>query len=246
MFVFCFIINFFFFASFLSHRNLKKKKTQPLFLGVVARSYIGGALIGLGEWVIRRLPLASAVFSAAKQISAAITPPPPAAGAGGGGGGDGGNGGGVGGSFRECVLIRNPRFGNYMLGFVTGATTIRGVPGAPAAGGGGGGSLRVSATTATSAAATSASTQEGLDGSLRGGKALTTTAAAGSPSPPSTAAEDLDLVAVYASSNHLVFGDVFLVPRSEVIRTSLSVREGIEAIVSMGMALPRELVALPH
>ena len=30
----------------------------------------------------------------------------------------------------------------------------------------------------------------------------------------------------------------------EVIRTNLSVREGIEIIVSMGMALPKELVAL--
>jgi len=33
-------------------------------------------------------------------------------------------------------------------------------------------------------------------------------------------------------------------PRQEVIRTNLSVREGIEIIVSMGMALPKELVAL--
>ena len=30
----------------------------------------------------------------------------------------------------------------------------------------------------------------------------------------------------------------------EIIRTNLSVREGIEIIVSMGMALPKELVAL--
>lgn len=30
----------------------------------------------------------------------------------------------------------------------------------------------------------------------------------------------------------------------EVIRTNLSVREGIEIIVSMGMALPKELVEL--
>jgi len=208
--------------SLSSHE--KKSATNYDILGVVARSYIGGALIGLGEWVIRRLPLASAVFSAAKQISAAITPPPVA---GAGTGADGGNGaGGVGGSFRECVLIKNPRLGNYMLGFVTGATTIRGVP-APAIAGG---SLKVSATT------TGATSPEGLDGGsgLRGGKVIT------------TSSTDLDLVAVYASSNHLVFGDVFLVPRSEIIRTNLSVREGIEAIVSMGMALPRELVALPH
>lgn len=219
---------------FHSHTQQQKKL---LFLGVVARSYIGGALINLGEWVIRRLPLASAVFSAAKQISAAITPPPASSsgsggGAGGGVDGHGGNGGGVGGSFRECVLVKNPRLGNYMLGFVTGATTLRGV----AAVGGGGGSLKVSATTATTP-------QEGLDGS---GSSSSLVRGAAAAAKASSSSSDLDLVAVYASSNHLVFGDVFLVPRSEVIRTSLSVREGIEVIVSMGMALPRELVALPH
>jgi len=80
--------------------------TSMLFIfatGVVASSYVGGALISLGEWVIRRLPLVKHVFSAAKQISAAISP----------GGVEGENG--VGGSFRECVLVKNPRLGNYML-----------------------------------------------------------------------------------------------------------------------------------
>jgi len=167
--------------------------TSMLFIlatGVVASSYVGGALISLGEWVIRRLPLVKHVFSAAKQISAAISPS----------GVEGGEHGVGGGSFRECVLVKNPRLGNFMLAFVTGATRLRG--------------------------------------------AASDAAAAGSQAEGGSKERDLDLVAVYAATNHFVFGDVFLVPRSEVIRTNLSVREGIEIIVSMGMALPKELVAL--
>ena len=167
--------------------------TSMLFIlatGVVASSYVGGALISLGEWVIRRLPLVKHVFSAAKQISAAISPS----------GVEGGEHGVGGGSFRECVLVKNPRLGNFMLAFVTGATRLRG--------------------------------------------AASDAAAAGSQAEGGSKERDLDLVAVYAATNHFVFGDVFLVPRSEVIRTNLSVREGIEIIVSMGMALPKELVAM--
>ena len=223
--------------------------TSMLFIfatGVVASSYVGGALISLGEWVIRRLPLVKHVFSAAKQISAAISPS----------GAEGGENGGVGGSFRECVLVKNPRLGNFMLGFVTGATRVRIESSSPS-----------------------------------GGAPPPAAAAADDGTAKKELPRDLDLVAVYAATNHFVFGDVFLVPRSvrslllllpfffpgdaerekgreragkkkthprplpkkmtpknensqEIIRTNLSVREGIEIIVSMGMALPKELVAL--
>ena len=143
--------------------------TSMLFIfatGVVASSYVGGALISLGEWVIRRLPLVKHVFSAAKQISAAISP------SGVEGGGESGVGGG---SFRECVLVKNPRLGNFMLAFVTGATRLRGAPLEPPY---------------------SSSSSGGPEGTAAGKE------------------RDLDLVAVYAATNHFVFGDVFLVPRS--------------------------------
>lgn len=138
--------------------------TSMLFIfatGVVASSYVGGALISLGEMVIRKLPLVKHVFSAAKQISAAISPS----------GVEGGENGVGGGSFRECVLVKNPRLGNFMLAFVTGATRLRGAP----------------------------------------------FESCGSPDGTSKE-RDLDLVAVYAATNHFVFGDVFLVPRSVSFR----------------------------
>ncbi|KAL8129673.1 hypothetical protein V2J09_018828 [Rumex salicifolius] len=53
-----------------------------------------------------------------------------------------------------------------------------------------------------------------------------------------------DLCCVYVPTNHLYIGDIFLVNSKEVIRPNLSVREGIEIVVSGGMSMPQALSAL--
>ena len=86
-------------------------------VGLLASSWVGTFALGVGEWVIRKLPLARHIYGAAKQVSAALRPAE----------------GGAAGSFRECVLVKHPRLGSYMVGFVTGTTTLTGVGGGGAA-----------------------------------------------------------------------------------------------------------------
>ncbi|GFP86920.1 hypothetical protein PHJA_000835800 [Phtheirospermum japonicum] len=50
---------------------------------------------------------------------------------------------------------------------------------------------------------------------------------------------DEELCSVYVPTNHLYIGDVFLVNSTEIIRPNLSIREGIEIIVSVGMSMPQ-------
>jgi len=50
-----------------------------------------------------------------------------------------------------------------------------------------------------------------------------------------------ELCCVYFPTNHLYIGDVFLVNSNDVIRPNLSVREGIEIVVSGGMSMPQIL-----
>uniref|UniRef100_A0A7N0ZSS1 Uncharacterized protein n=1 Tax=Kalanchoe fedtschenkoi TaxID=63787 RepID=A0A7N0ZSS1_KALFE len=52
------------------------------------------------------------------------------------------------------------------------------------------------------------------------------------------------LCCVYVPTNHLYIGDIFLVNSAEVIRPNLSVREGIEIVVSGGMSMPQILSTL--
>ncbi|KAL8243002.1 hypothetical protein R6Q59_013304 [Mikania micrantha] len=49
------------------------------------------------------------------------------------------------------------------------------------------------------------------------------------------------LYSVYVPTNHLYIGDIFLVNSKDVIRPNLSVREGIEIVVSGGMSMPQVL-----
>lgn len=42
--------------------------------GVFASSWIGAALVGLGEYIIRKLPLVKHIYNAAKQVSGAVSP----------------------------------------------------------------------------------------------------------------------------------------------------------------------------
>ncbi|KAK7314455.1 hypothetical protein VNO77_32979 [Canavalia gladiata] len=52
---------------------------------------------------------------------------------------------------------------------------------------------------------------------------------------------DEELCCVYVPTNHLYIGDIFLVNTNDVIRPNLSVREGIEIVVSGGMSMPQIL-----
>ena len=76
--------------------------------GVFVSSYLGGLLLSLGEWIIKKLPLVKHVYSAAKQVSAAVNPSNETAQ-----------------SFRACVSIRQPRHGEFAFGFITGQTTLQ-------------------------------------------------------------------------------------------------------------------------
>ncbi|KAJ0673529.1 hypothetical protein HanLR1_Chr12g0430191 [Helianthus annuus] len=49
------------------------------------------------------------------------------------------------------------------------------------------------------------------------------------------------LYSVYVPTNHLYIGDIFLVNSKDVVRPNLSVREGIEIVVSGGMSMPQVL-----
>ncbi|CAI0390034.1 unnamed protein product, partial [Linum tenue] len=57
-------------------------------------------------------------------------------------------------------------------------------------------------------------------------------------------AGDEELCCVYVPTNHLYIGDIFLVSTKDVIRPNLSVREGIEIVVSGGMSMPQILSTL--
>eukprot|EP00955_Chlamydomonas_euryale_P024111 254243-Chlamydomonas_euryale.AAC.2 len=54
---------------------------------------------------------------------------------------------------------------------------------------------------------------------------------------------DLHLLSVYVPTNHVYIGDIFMMEEKDVIHTQLSVREGLELVVSVGMGLPEALVA---
>ncbi|KAK8566854.1 hypothetical protein V6N13_002536 [Hibiscus sabdariffa] len=53
-----------------------------------------------------------------------------------------------------------------------------------------------------------------------------------------------ELCCVYVPTNHLYIGDIFLISTKDVIRPNLSVREGIEIVVSGGMSMPQVLSTL--
>lgn len=53
-----------------------------------------------------------------------------------------------------------------------------------------------------------------------------------------------ELVSVFIPTNHLYLGDVILVPQDEMIRTGLSIEEGIRIVLSAGTAAPRHITPL--
>ena len=121
--------------------------------------------------VLLKIPFASSVYSASKQVSVAIHPSSDSA------------------AFREFVVVRHPRKGEYAFGFITGEVSLEDAP------------------------------PEQLRGTrTEGGRAA--------------------LCTVYVPTNHVYVGDVFLLSPDDIIRTNISVSEGLEIVVSMGMSCP--------
>ena len=67
--------------------------------------------------------------------------------------------------------------------------------------------------------------------------------AAASLQTMSGASPDVNLYSIYVPTNHVYVGDVFLLEEKDIIHTNLSVREGLEIVVSVGMAVPPTLHA---
>lgn len=84
-----------------------RKTNAKLNAGVFVSSWLGGLLLQVGEWLIKKLPLVKHIYSAAKQVSAAVNPSNESTA-----------------SFRECVIVRHPRQGELAFGFITGQTTL--------------------------------------------------------------------------------------------------------------------------
>ncbi|KAF8409952.1 hypothetical protein HHK36_002471 [Tetracentron sinense] len=53
-----------------------------------------------------------------------------------------------------------------------------------------------------------------------------------------------ELCCVYVPSNHLYIGDIFLISSNDIMRPNLSVREGIEIVISGGMSIPQILTTV--
>ncbi|KAL3681834.1 hypothetical protein R1sor_024790 [Riccia sorocarpa] len=130
-------------------------------VGVFVSSWTGSSVLWLGEWFIKRMPLVRHIYSASKQISAAISPDQNTQ------------------AFKEVAIIRHPRVGEYAIGFITSTLVLQGETG------------------------------------------------------------DEELCSVYVPTNHLYIGDIFMISSKDVIRPNLSVREGIEIVVSGGMSMPQ-------
>ncbi|KAK1269183.1 hypothetical protein QJS04_geneDACA005378 [Acorus gramineus] len=140
--------------------------TFIFLVGVFMSSWLGASLLSLGEWFIKKMPFVSYIYSASKQISNAISPDQSSR------------------AFKEVVILRHPRIGEYAIGFITSTVILRRRTG------------------------------------------------------------DEELSCVYVPTNHLYLGDIFLINSNDVIRPNLSVREGIEIVISGGMSVPKILTTI--
>ncbi|CDP11424.1 unnamed protein product [Coffea canephora] len=141
------------------------------FVGVFASSWFGATVFWIGEWFIKKMPFVRHLYSASKQISSAISPDKNTT------------------AFKEVAILRHPRVGEYVFGFITSSVILQRDSG------------------------------------------------------------DEELCSVYVPTNHLYIGDIYLLNSKEIIRPNLSVREGIEIIVSVGMSMPQVISSIeriPH
>ncbi|KAH7661040.1 hypothetical protein IHE45_15G035900, partial [Dioscorea alata] len=137
--------------------------TFIFLVGVFMSSWLGASVLGLGEWLIKKMPLISHIYSALKQISIAISPDQTAR------------------AFKEVVILKHPRLGEYAIGFITSTVILR------------------------------------------------------------TFTAEEKLTCVYIPTNNVYLGDIFLFNSGDIIKSSLSVREGIEIVISGGMSIPQIL-----
>ncbi|XP_076941263.1 protein LIKE COV 1-like [Bidens hawaiensis] len=132
-------------------------------VGIFMSSWLGASVLSLGEWFIKRMPFVRHIYDASKQISTAISPDQNSR------------------AFKEVVIIKHPRAGEFAFGFITSSFVLQSYTG------------------------------------------------------------EEKLYSVYVPTNHLYIGDIFLVNSKDVVRPNLSVREGIEIVVSGGMSMPQIL-----
>ncbi|URE42766.1 hypothetical protein MUK42_14629 [Musa troglodytarum] len=140
--------------------------TFIFLVGVLMSSWLGTSVLSLGEWFIKRMPFVRHIYNASKQISTAISPDQNTQ------------------AFKEVVIIRHPRIGEYAFGFITSTVVLQNYT------------------------------------------------------------SEEELFCVYVPTNHLYIGDIFMINSRDVIRPNLSVREGIEIVVSGGMSMPQILSTL--
>ncbi|XP_015890154.4 protein LIKE COV 1 isoform X1 [Ziziphus jujuba] len=86
--------------------------TFIFLIGVFMSSWLGASVLSLGEVFIEKMPFISYIYSASKQISAAISP-------------DQNNN-----AFKEVAILRHPRIGEYALGFITSSVILEMASGA--------------------------------------------------------------------------------------------------------------------
>ncbi|KVH98610.1 Protein of unknown function DUF502 [Cynara cardunculus var. scolymus] len=77
------------------------------FVGIFASSWMGATVFWVGEWFIKRMPFVKHIYSASKQISAAISPDQNTT------------------AFKEVAIIRHPRLGEYAFGFITSSVVLQ-------------------------------------------------------------------------------------------------------------------------
>ncbi|KAK4789457.1 hypothetical protein SAY86_016761 [Trapa natans] len=77
------------------------------FVGLFVSSWLGATVFWFGEWFIKRMPFVNHIYSASKQISAAISPDQNTT------------------AFKEVAIIRHPRVGEYAFGFITSTVTLQ-------------------------------------------------------------------------------------------------------------------------
>jgi uncharacterized membrane protein len=147
--------------------------------------------------------LVTHIYGAAKQVSAAMNPE-----------GETAN------SFREFVIIRHPRLGEYAFGFITSQTCLQ-LPN---------NSSSSSSNNNKNNNNNNNKSKNNSIGDMKEGTNIN-----------SEYYEDHELYAVYVPTNHIYVGDVLLLDGSDIIKTNLSVREGIEMMVSVGLTLPGRL-----
>lgn len=56
--------------------------------------------------------------------------------------------------------------------------------------------------------------------------------------------DEEELFCVYVPTNHLYLGDILLISPNDILRPNLSVREGIEIVISGGMSIPQILTTV--